>query len=124
MKLTDELYTIESLEPGSSADIRLLPESRIYEAHFPEKPITPGVCIIQMATELLEKLLDRHLQLKEVANAKYLVVIDPRETPKLTFLFETVSEEPDTHRIKANVRVKNAEKVFAKLTLVYECDHE
>ncbi|MBR1872240.1 MAG: hypothetical protein IJ795_03420 [Bacteroidales bacterium] len=32
---------------------RLLPSSVIYKAHFPGYPITPGVCIVRIVTEML-----------------------------------------------------------------------
>ena len=46
------LYTVVSRE-DNAATVRLLPESPIYEAHFPGYPITPGVTILQMALELM-----------------------------------------------------------------------
>ena len=55
MKLLDSLFSIVS---ASSEDgrhvytIRLNPEHFIYKAHFPGEPITPGVCIMQIAIEL------------------------------------------------------------------------
>ena len=43
-----------------TADIRLLPDNVIYKAHFPEKPITPGVCIVQMAVELFARCVAKN----------------------------------------------------------------
>ena len=40
-----------------SYTIKLIPSCVIYQAHFPGEPITPGVCIVQMAKELIEELL-------------------------------------------------------------------
>ena len=47
--LCDNLYTLLSLETtqqGCLAQIRLLPESPIYAAHFKGMPVTPGACCI------------------------------------------------------------------------------
>ena len=58
MKLRDSLYTIVSEFKGDGRhdfNIKLDPEHFIYKAHFPGEPITPGVCIMQIAKELLEE---------------------------------------------------------------------
>ena len=60
------LYTVVSKEEGS-ATVRLLPESPIYKAHFPEYPITPGVTLLQIALELMGKKLVGAKEIKFVA---------------------------------------------------------
>lgn len=50
--LEGTLYTVLGRSDGA-AKVRLLPESPVYRAHFPEFPITPGVCLVQMALELM-----------------------------------------------------------------------
>lgn len=46
--LEHELY--ERTGPDS---FRLLPESVVYPAHFPGWPVTPGVCLLRIVTEIL-----------------------------------------------------------------------
>ena len=55
MSLKDSLYHIVSCESGKAV-VRLDPSSPVYAAHFPGYPITPGVILIQIATELLTYL--------------------------------------------------------------------
>ena len=38
------------------ATVRLLPESAVYAGHFPGYPITPGVCLVQIALELIAEM--------------------------------------------------------------------
>ena len=55
MKFLDSLYSVtqsRKTEGGFEFDISFFPGHFIYKAHFPGEPITPGVCIIQIATEL------------------------------------------------------------------------
>ena len=52
MSLKDSLYHIVSCESGKAV-VRLDPSSPVYAAHFPGYPITPGVILIEIATELL-----------------------------------------------------------------------
>ena len=60
------LYTVVSKEENS-ATVRLIPESPIYKAHFPEYPITPGVTLLQIVLELMGKKLVGAKEIKFVA---------------------------------------------------------
>ena len=118
MKLKDNLYTI--IEKNSEAfRIELIRDNVIYRAHFPEQPITPGVCIVQIATELLEELLDKSLELIEIANAKYLSVINPKDTMEVVYNFKKIAIEEESKTIKVSVVVNNESSIFTKLSLVY-----
>ena len=69
MQLRNNLYTVtEKKVDGLTGyfELALTPSCFIYQAHFPSEPITPGVCIVQMGTELLEDLLCEGLQMKKV----------------------------------------------------------
>ena len=41
------------------ATVRLLPESAVYAGHFPGYPITPGVCLVQIALDLIGEMAGR-----------------------------------------------------------------
>ena len=80
MKLIDSLYTIISDSANESVHeytIRLNPEHFIYKAHFPGEPITPGVCIMQIVRELMEKSTGLSLEIDYVKNIKFLRIITP-----------------------------------------------
>ena len=44
---------------GSGVTLRLLPESPVYQGHFPGYPITPGVCLVEMALEAIAEMAGR-----------------------------------------------------------------
>ena len=50
---------------------------RIFEGHFPNQPVVPGVCMMQMIKELLEQELKKETELLSAAEMKFLAVIDP-----------------------------------------------
>ena len=75
MQLLNNLYTIVAKDiPDDkiSYNIKLDANHFIYQAHFPIEPITPGVCIIQIAKELLEDSLAKRLKIYLVKNVKFL----------------------------------------------------
>ena len=79
------LYTVVSKEENS-ATVRLLPESPIYKAHFPEYPITPGVTLLQIALELMGKKL---VGAKEI---KFLAPVLPGDGSEIRFEWEFKDE--------------------------------
>lgn len=119
MRLYDSLYTILSesaAENAHSFDLRLDPEHFIYKAHFPGEPITPGVCILQIAVELLSRAMQQPLQISTVKNVKFLRIISPMENPCITYSLQKISSEQGS--VKCQVSVVHADEVFAKLSII------
>lgn len=118
--LKNNLYRIAAENKDEkSYRLELIPDCMIYRAHFPEQPITPGVCIIQIASELLTDLYSLTFELSSVSNAKYLAVINPQDTPELTYTFKKIVFDDEKQSVKVSVIVCNNDTVFTKLSLVY-----
>lgn len=119
MKLLDSLYSVTNevvTDVDHSYTIKLNAEHFIYAAHFPGEPITPGVCIMQIAHELLELHLGKQLDIDVVKNVKFLHVITPTETPVVCYTLQKVSVEE--RLVKAQVNVSYEGDSYAKLSLV------
>lgn len=119
MKLLDNLYTIVSegsVESGHEFDLKLNPEHFIYKAHFPGEPITPGVCIMQIAVELFEIALKTPIALNCVKNIKFLRIISPNEVTDLKYSLLKIIKEDNL--LKVQVTVSSNGEVYAKLSLV------
>lgn len=121
MILKNKLYNIVSENVDEkSFNLELIPDCVIYRAHFPEQPITPGVCIIQIASELFTHLMNHHVELGSISNAKFLAVINPTETKNLTYKFNKIIPDEATGSCKVSVVVTNSDTTFTKLSLVYK----
>ncbi len=119
MKLLNSLYTIVSdvkCEGKHDFLISLDKTHFIYQAHFPGEPITPGVCIMQIAKELLEVSTDLKLNLTSVKNIKFLRIISPAEITDITYSLGKIVREEDC--VKVQVTVVGGDDVYAKLSLV------
>ena len=56
MKLINDFFEVIALTPSEGelrCKVKFNPEHFIYKAHFPGNPVTPGVCLVQMAAEIL-----------------------------------------------------------------------
>lgn len=82
--LLNDLYhfpkiSAEPDEGGFLVDAEINPKHRIFEGHFPETPVLPGVCHMQMVVDAASEALKRHLKVEEGTDMKFTAVVDPRE---------------------------------------------
>lgn len=75
---------------ADGATVRLLPESPVYQGHFPGYPITPGVCLVEIALELIAAMADQvghdeKVRLVGAKNIKFTSPIIPTEGTELRF---------------------------------------
>ena len=118
MILIDDFFTIKSQHVSDGkADFRvkLNAEHFVYRAHFPNNPITPGVCLLQMTEELFSWLKGANFRIKTLKNVKFTAPISPLEFPEVGFLLE-FTESEGLWQIK--VLIKEEETVFAKMSIV------
>ena len=50
----------------------------IFNGHFPNNPVVPGVTLVQIVKEQIEVILVRKIRLEKISIIKFLKVIDPR----------------------------------------------
>lgn len=119
MKFLDSLYSVtqsRKTEGGFEFDISLFPEHFIYKAHFPGEPITPGVCIIQIATELFSLAMDAPMSLYSAKNVKFLKIVSPSERTDFNFTFSKIVVEGDLVKFACVLSAEN--EIYAKLSLI------
>ncbi|MDR2813766.1 MAG: beta-hydroxyacyl-ACP dehydratase [Prevotellaceae bacterium] len=118
MKLADDFYKVVQ-ETGGDTEfeylISLNKEHFIYRAHFPGNPITPGVCIVQLCKELMERRVKKTLFLNKIANVKFLSVINPTIYGDIRVAFSKIIPAENGYRF--SVVVYSGATQFAKLSL-------
>ena len=112
MKLTEGLYSIEK-ETTQGYIILLNKKHFIYQAHFPSEPITPGVCLISIALELLERYEDKRLKISSLDNIKFINIVSPEENSTIEFYINEIKNENNI--LKAKIEIRSTDKTFAKL---------
>ena len=119
MILNNNLYTIvrkEQTTTGISYIIHLNAQHFIYEAHFPGEPVTPGVCILQIAQELLSEETELDLSLKKIKNAKFTAVIAPNNISELIVTFSNIKTVEGEVSCQCTISSKIPNSVYAKLS--------
>ncbi len=105
MILLNDFFFIQQEEniPGSvKAKIHINPQHKIFDGHFPGKPIVPGVCMVQITIELMEKVMIKKLKLKEADSIKFLAVINPTDNDEIDVTIN-YSEEGNNWLVSASL---------------------
>lgn len=121
MSILQDFYQIESFIESDAnkyvANISLNPAHAIFKGHFPNNPVTPGVCMMQIIKDLTEQVVKRSLFLSRSSNVKFMALINPEENPKLALQLEILDDG------NGQIKVKNVttfgDTVALKLTNVY-----
>lgn len=84
----------------------------IFKGHFPEQPVVPGVCMLQMIKELVELNLNKDLSIIEADNIKFLAIIDPDKNNEVE---ASVSYSEGSGKISLNASLFSGSVTFFKL---------
>ena len=100
--------------------IVLNPESEIYKVHFPEQPLTPGSCLVEIAKELIEDDFGKTLNLKMIVDLNYFNPINPNEFQSIDFIIEKIEKELKISELDVIIRVKKEKEQFALMQLSFD----
>ena len=79
-----KVIKIEKPEENSyNVEVELNPEHEIYEGHFPEQPVVPGVCTLTIIRESLTKVLGKEVIFESIKECKYISALIPEKNLKL-----------------------------------------
>lgn len=86
MALIEDFYDIIACHEADGAtlfEVALRPDCKVYQGHFPEMPVAPGVCNLQMIRECAEQVVGHPLMLNYIAQCRMTKLITPAECPTL-----------------------------------------
>lgn len=116
MRLQDEMFVIEQSHDNVFM-LKLNAQHLIYQAHFPGNPITPGVCLVQIITELLQIRLHSQLALRQVVNLKFVAPVSPTTYPAIDVHFSQVVDSID--EVKAKGTIQAGDTILTKFSLIF-----
>ena len=113
--LIPDYYKITDSRPENGAivfDIDINPDCRVYQGHFPEEPICPGVCNIQMIKECAETICGKELRLLNLSQCRLTSLMKPDLHGKVNVRME-ISREALPYKFKASLYA--GETVFMEM---------
>lgn len=78
----ENFYKITSKEASEDSsffniEIKVNAAHPIFKGHFPDNPVMPGVCMLQIIKEITGEIVDAKLFMQKCSNVKFLALINP-----------------------------------------------
>jgi 3-hydroxyacyl-[acyl-carrier-protein] dehydratase len=115
--LLNNLYKIQTIEETDQviqAATMLDAGHPIFKGHFPEHPVLPGVCMLEMITEIVAHHIQRRVRITSAPMIKFLNMIDPNRDPLIHFEIKT---EYGTTDISTQGKIYSGARLFMKFQL-------
>lgn len=119
MILTDQFFSVVDKEQADGTlrvRVRMNSDHPIYKVHFPDNPVTPGVCLIQMATELLQDASGCELSLSKMTKVRFRHAV----TPGIELCFDFYKIEIGNHDLRVRVNIDGDGINYTQMSLEYK----
>jgi len=78
--LLNDFFIIDDWQPGNGlarAILRINWGHPIFEGHFPDRPVVPGACLLQVVKELVSMAIGSEVRLTRADQIKFISMIGP-----------------------------------------------
>lgn len=114
--LEDYLYKILESEKNNGVylfKVDINPDYSIFKGHFPDMPVMPGVCTLDMTKQIISTAVGRSLRYSQIRDCKFLAAILPNENRELSVKLEIGDVEEGEYKV--NCEIFSDERVMMKL---------
>ncbi len=98
-----KVTSLETTEGTTQAIIEINKDHDIFKGHFPDNPVMPGVCMMQIIKEITEGIVGKKLFMEKCVNVKFMALINPEINPVLDLELQILEND-------GIVKVKNISK--------------
>lgn len=115
----NDLFTYKISKSGTGkikAIISINAEHRLYSGHFPGKPVTPGIALIEIVRIILSDLLNIDLMLTEAKDIKFLASVVP---PDMQGLNLEITYKQLHEGISVRCELSGNNKVYTKIRGIF-----
>lgn len=102
-------------ENSLTSKIEIQAEHEVFQGHFPEQSVTPGVLLIQLFKEEAERFYGKTLKIEKLNQVKFLAVVNPDLNNELEL--QSIFSEKDDHIQLIGKALQN-DQVVLKLKLI------
>ena len=101
-----DYYSIESKKIDGLSGcfvVRLNPDCKVYEGHFPGEPVSPGVCNIDMLLECAAHVIGFPLRARKINRCRLTTLITPLSHSELELHIDFKEKEPSLWVLSAEI---------------------
>lgn len=108
----------EALGNGlKNIEIKVNKNHQIFEGHFPNNPVMPGVCMMHIVKEITATYVQRELFMEKCSNVKFISLINPEIDDRLKLEID-IQQEDTLVKIKSSTFF--LDKQALKMSVVYK----
>jgi len=118
----DNLFTynqLEKVEDNYIFQLEISQNHNVYKGHFPEYPVVPGVCQVEVLRKILSSIFEKEVRLISAKDIRFLGMMTPKDTPKPTLNF-SLKQQDENLIVKASF-IDN-EKVITKIRATFKIE--
>lgn len=106
-----QLQEKSSSEAEFEYEVTINPKHAIFDGHFPERAILPGVTMVEIFRRATELASGKKLRMQSSKSLKFLKMVEPSATTKLNLSLTLKTAERE---VAAKGELSNAEGVYFK----------
>ena len=121
MLLENKFYkVIKEEKEGLTAKytVAILPDCNVYEGHFPNDPVCPGVCNIETIKECTMLLTGEALRIKTIKQCRLTAIATPTVCPEVVVSITATPTADDAYTVVANIADEKQSYMDFKGTLI------
>lgn len=99
--------------------VSILPQADVYRGHFPQKPVCPGVCNIELIRECAEMLVERDLLITTIKQCRLTAVATPLVCPLVDVTVQVARVE-GTDSFNVVGKIADRETTYMELKGTFE----
>jgi len=113
-ELANMIESFDFKDSDFSASVKIPHNFSLFPAHFPERPIFPGFCQIQLVLVAYNKIYNKNYKLNAIKRAKFYNIIQPEDNLIIETTFSSAGE--NILQLKTYLKKKNTE--FTKISFL------
>lgn len=109
-----KIHTINQEGDNYKIEVELFADHPIYEGHFPQQAVVPGVCTLTIIKECIGKILSDNVTFNSIKECKYVSALIPQEglrivlnitivDNKVSVIVDRVDNQQTVLKLKANL---------------------
>jgi 3-hydroxyacyl-[acyl-carrier-protein] dehydratase len=105
--LINDLFIVDDWRPGDgtlTATLRLQVNHRIFEGHFPGRPVVPGACLVQLVQEMASSVAGVAVRMIRADQIKFITMIEPGRDETIMVTVRGKWEATGEWRVDAEAR--------------------
>jgi 3-hydroxyacyl-[acyl-carrier-protein] dehydratase len=115
-----KIINADITDNAALVEVELNPQHAIFQGHFPGHPITPGVCVNQIAVDLFSHIQQQEYAMTKAKSVKFIHIIKPEENPRVHYQLNWMQVTEQQYKIEA--LVYHEDTTFAKINITVETE--